>query len=106
MHYSQTIALIIRTALDRIDYNIENTHVSVKEANKELVKVTSIILGLTFADYKQAVDTQNKSRKRNIILLLIILIIAVIIALIYRPVARKSDHGDVELPPTMDLTPE
>lgn len=69
------------TALDRIDYNIDNMHVNMQAASKELVK---------------AEDYQSRTRKRKLMLLLILLIIGAIMVLIYKPISRSS--GSSRLP--------
>lgn len=71
------------TALDRIDYNIDNMHVNMQAASKELVK---------------AENYQMRSRKRKLMLLLILLIIAVILVLIYKPISRASSSSRLPMP--------
>lgn len=71
------------TALDRIDYNIDNMHVNMQAASKELVK---------------AENYQTRSRKRKLMLLLILLIVAVILILIYKPISRASSSSRLPMP--------
>lgn len=71
------------TALDRIDYNIDNMHVNMQAASKELGK---------------AEDYQKRTRKRKLMLLLILLIIGVIMVLIYKPISRSSASSRLPMP--------
>lgn len=71
----QTMVIDQGTVLDRIDYNIENTRVSVKQADKELVKATHY---------------QKRTQKCKIILLLSLLVLGLLIILIIKP----KKHGN------------
>lgn len=71
------------TALDRIDYNLDNMHVSMEAASKELVN---------------AENYQMRSRKRKLMLLLILMIVAVILVLIYKPISRASGSSRLPMP--------
>lgn len=75
------------TMLDRIDYNIENMHVSMQAASKELVK---------------AENYQVRTRKRKLMLLLILLIIGAIMVLVYKPISRSSSSSRLPLPGAVD----
>ncbi|KAL6716827.1 t-SNARE affecting a late Golgi compartment protein 2 [Lecanora helva] len=63
------------TMLDRIDYNVENMAVNVKEADKEL---------------NVATNYQRKYTKRKILFLLFLLVIGMIIILIVKPKRSKA----------------
>ncbi|CCG82336.1 Putative uncharacterized protein [Taphrina deformans PYCC 5710] len=71
------------TMLDRIDYNIDNMHVNMQAASKELVK---------------AENYQVRSRKRKLMLLLILLIVGAILVVIYKPIARHSVSSRLPMP--------
>lgn len=77
------------TTLDRIDYNIDNMHVNMQAASKELVK---------------AENYQSRTRKRKLMLLLVLLIIAVIMILIYKPISRKHNGSSPAISPDGALT--
>lgn len=68
------------TTLDRIDYNIDNMHVNMQAASKELVT---------------AENYQTRSRKRKLMLLLVLMILAVIMILIYKPTSRREAVASV-----------
>ncbi|KAI8085853.1 t-SNARE [Gilbertella persicaria] len=69
----QTLVIDQGSMLDRIDYNIEQTNLQVKDAVVQLDK------GAYY---------QNKTRKRKLILLLILIIILLIVILIVKPKKR------------------
>ncbi|KAI8976086.1 t-SNARE [Pilobolus umbonatus] len=69
----QTLVIDQGSVLDRIDYNIEQTNIQVKEAVVELDKGSHY---------------QNKTRKRKLMLLLILIIMLLIVVLIVKP--KKS----------------
>ncbi|CAO3700417.1 unnamed protein product [Rhizopus stolonifer] len=66
----QTLVIDQGSMLDRIDYNIEQTNVQVKEAVVELDKGSRY---------------QNKTRKRKLMLLLVLVILLLIVILIVKP---------------------
>ncbi|KAI8089875.1 t-SNARE [Halteromyces radiatus] len=66
----QTLVIDQGTMLDRIDYNIEQTTVQVKDAVVELDKGSKY---------------QSKTRKRKLILLLILIILLLIVILVVKP---------------------
>ncbi|ODV89356.1 hypothetical protein CANCADRAFT_3984 [Tortispora caseinolytica NRRL Y-17796] len=66
----QTMVIDQGTLLDRIDYNIENTVVNVKQADKQLIK---------------AERYQKRTTKCRIIFLLVLLIFGLLIILLVRP---------------------
>ncbi|KAL0135694.1 t-SNARE [Mucor lusitanicus] len=69
----QTLVIDQGSMLDRIDYNIEQTTVQVKEAVVQLDK---------------GAHYQNKTRKRKLMLLLILIIMLLIVILIVKPKKR------------------
>lgn len=69
----QTLVIDQGSMLDRIDYNIEQTNVQVKEAVVQLDK---------------GAHYQNKTRKRKLMLLLILIIMLLIVILIVKPKKR------------------
>ncbi|CEG65818.1 hypothetical protein RMATCC62417_02518 [Rhizopus microsporus] len=69
----QTLVLDQGTVLDRIDYNIEQTNIQVKEAVVQLDK---------------GAKYQSKTRKRKLMLLLILIIMLLIVILIVKPKRR------------------
>ncbi|CEP11567.1 hypothetical protein [Parasitella parasitica] len=69
----QTLVIDQGSMLDRIDYNIEQTNVQVKDAVVQLDK------GARY---------QNKTRKRKLMLLLILIIMLLIVILIVKPKKR------------------
>ncbi|KAI8375288.1 t-SNARE [Choanephora cucurbitarum] len=69
----QTLVIDQGSILDRIDYNIEQTNLQVKEAVVELDKGSRY---------------QNKTRKRKLMLLLILVIMLLIVILIVKPKRR------------------
>ncbi|KAG1096001.1 hypothetical protein G6F42_018449 [Rhizopus arrhizus] len=69
----QTLVIDQGSMLDRIDYNIEQTTVQVKDAVVQLDK---------------GAHYQNKTRKRKLMLLLILIIMLLIVILIVKPKRR------------------
>ncbi|KAF5095301.1 hypothetical protein D0Z00_003214 [Geotrichum galactomycetum] len=87
----QTMVIDQGTLLDRIDYNVENMHTNVKQADKELV---------------QATHYQKRTQKCKIILLLSLLVLGLFIILLIKP-KRHHYHDDgggsnAALPPSSD----
>lgn len=78
----QTMVIDQGTLLDRIDYNVENMHTNVKQADKELV---------------QATHYQKRTQKCKIILLLSLLVLGLFIVLLIKP---KRHHGGSSTPPS------
>ncbi|KAF5114063.1 hypothetical protein DV454_003183 [Geotrichum candidum] len=74
----QTMVIDQGTLLDRIDYNVENMHTNVKQADKELV---------------QATHYQKRTQKCKIILLLSLLVLGLFIILLIKP-KRHHSHDD------------
>lgn len=72
----QTMVIEQGTILDRIDYNLENTKVELKQANKELTRATNY---------------QKLNNKCRLILLLILVVLALIMILIIKPKGHHSN---------------
>lgn len=94
----QTFVIDQGTLLDRIDYNVENMVVSVKEAVVQL---------------DEGAKYQKRARKRQCILLLILVIIGLVIILIFKPKGRHVEPAppaqpipDTDRLPTYPSTPQ
>jgi syntaxin 16 len=74
----QTMVIDQGTLLDRIDYNVENMHTNVKQADKELV---------------QATHYQKRTQKCKIILLLSLLVLGLFIILLIKPKRHHYHDG-------------
>ncbi|GMM32870.1 Tlg2 protein [Saccharomycopsis crataegensis] len=72
----QTMVIEQGTILDRIDYNLENTKVDLRSANKELTKAT---------------EYQKQNNKCKVIFLLVLVVCALLMILIVKP---KKHGGD------------
>lgn len=84
----QTMVIDQGSMLDRIDYNVENMAVEVKQAEKEL---------------KVATGYQKKSTKRKIILLLVLIVAGMFILLLIKP---KRRDGPAVAPAPAPVPPE
>ncbi|KAK9456999.1 t-SNARE [Dipodascopsis uninucleata] len=84
----QTMIIDQGTILDRIDYNIENTKVHVKAADKELQKASGY---------------QKRSQKCKIIFFLSLLIFLLLVIIFFKFQGRKSQY---ERPPISKPEPE
>lgn len=84
----QTMVIDQGSMLDRIDYNVENMAVEVKEADKEL---------------KVATGYQKKSTKRKIILLLVLIVAGMFILVLIKP--KRRDAPPAVTPAPAPVTP-
>lgn len=83
----QTMVIDQGALIDRIDYNVENTLISVKGADKELTK---------------GEQYQKRTQKCKIILLLVLIVVGLLLILIFKPHRRYEtmyEHRPA-LPPT------
>lgn len=87
----QTMVIDQGSMLDRIDYNVENMAVEVKQAEKEL---------------KVATGYQKKSTKRKIILLLVLIVAGMFILLMIKPKGRSSPAVTPAPAPVTPTEPE
>ncbi|THW75173.1 t-SNARE [Aureobasidium pullulans] len=87
----QTMVIDQGSMLDRIDYNVENMAVEVKQAEKEL---------------KVATGYQKKSTKRKIILLLVLIVAGMFILLMIKPKSRSSPAVTPAPAPVTPTEPE
>ncbi|ODQ64269.1 t-SNARE [Nadsonia fulvescens var. elongata DSM 6958] len=83
----QTMVIDQGTLLDRIDYNIENMNVYVKQADKELIK---------------AGHYQKRTQKCKVIFLLTLVIFGLIIVLIVKPKHHNFSSEPAPAPPPTD----
>lgn len=87
----QTMVIDQGALIDRIDYNVENTLISVKGADKELTK---------------GEHYQKRTQKCKIILLLVLIVVGLVLVLIFKPHRRHEvvyDHIPAPTPvPTQE----